>query len=107
MRSKSQYISHGVPETAKHGVPELGESIVTNNIVSEKIGVLNNISYISSNRPGPPSWVVRCLETGLIFTSQAKACVEMDITPSDMSKHLNGVQDTARGFHFERICMAA
>jgi hypothetical protein len=25
MRSKSQHISHGIPETAQHGIPELRE----------------------------------------------------------------------------------
>ena len=28
---------------------------------------LNNVSYFSANRQGPPSWVVRCLETGEVF----------------------------------------
>lgn len=63
------------------GVAGTGESAVSQNIVTGKNNVLNNVSYISADRKGPPSWVVRCKETDQIFT--------------------------VRDFTFERICMAA
>ncbi len=69
--------------------------------------MLNSVSFILSNRQGPPSWVVRCKETGDIFASQNSAANGMNLPANEISKHLNGVMDTVRGFTFERICMAA
>jgi hypothetical protein len=69
--------------------------------------VMNNVSYISANRQGPPSWVIRCKETGDVFTSQRIAASEMSISETNISKQLNGLQEDAQGYHFERICMAA
>jgi hypothetical protein len=68
---------------------------------------LNNVSFISSNRQGPPSWVVRCLETGNVFTSQRAAALAMKFSESHLSEHLNGLRDHIDGYHFERICLAA
>lgn len=42
-----------------------------------------------------------------VFTSQNAAAEAMDITKSNISRHLNGLQEDAQGFHFERICLAA
>lgn len=75
--------------------------------VSGKKGVMSNISLISSNRQGSPSWVIRCLETDKVFTSQSKAASEMGLKASQLSDHLNGVRDHVNGFTFERIAMAA
>jgi hypothetical protein len=111
MRSNaSQRISRGIPVTASRGIPVTGESVVSN-ITSHnffgKSKILSNVSYISSNRQGPPSWVIRCLETGGIFSSQRGASLEMDLPESEISRHLNGMIDHVRGYHFERICLAA
>jgi hypothetical protein len=76
-------------------------------IVAGKNIAMSNVSFISSDRQGPPSWVVRCKETGNIFTSQRSAAFEMDLNQSLISSHLNGTTDHVNGFHFERICMAA
>jgi hypothetical protein len=92
----SQHISRCIAVTAQGGIAVLGKRVE-----------MNNVSYISSNRPGPPSWVVRCLETNTIFTSQAQAALEMELLAYEISRHLNGLRDDVRGFHFERICMAA
>jgi hypothetical protein len=89
-------IGHGYAVTAKRGIAVLGKKVV-----------MNNVSYISANRQGPPSWVVRCKETGEIFSSQHAASLMMNITASKLSKHLNGELPHAHGWHFERICMAA
>lgn len=75
--------------------------------VSGKNHTLKNVSFILSNRQGPPSWVVRCVETDKIFTSQLSAAKEMGLPAKEISRHLNGLRDHVRGFHFERICMAA
>jgi hypothetical protein len=89
-------ISRGISVTAERGISVLGKRVV-----------MNNVSYISSNRSGPPSWVVRCVETNAIFSSQSGAASEMNLSASEISKHLNGMMDNVRGYHFERICMAA
>ena len=67
----------------------------------------NVVTVISRGTQGPPSWVVRCKETGEIFVSQIEAARSMNIPPSILSSHLNGKFDDALGHHFERICMAA
>ena len=69
--------------------------------------VLNQVSYITAERQGPPSWVVRCLETNQIFTSQNAASETMELDRSTLSRHLNGMIEHVNGYHFERICMAA
>lgn len=92
----SQPISSSVTGAAGSNVIGAGKKVV-----------MRNVSFISSNRQGPPSWVVRCLDTGDIFTSQRSAALALGITETNLSKHLNGLQETAEGLSFERICMAA
>lgn len=89
----------GVPAQSTIGV--LGENVKIKN------STLNTVSYIYADRQGPPSWVVRCLETGAIFTSQKSAALEMNIPADHLSNHLNGTRDHVNGYHFERICLAA
>lgn len=107
MRGTLLQIGRGIPVTAQGGIPVLGETATIQNIVSGKKNVLNSVSYFSSNRQGPPSWVVRCKETGDLFTSQNSAAITMDLPSSEISRHLNGTLNDVRGFTFERICMAA
>ena len=90
------HIDREVSVIAKHGIAVQGKNVV-----------MRNISYISSHRQGPPSWVVRCKETGEIFTSQNAAAAAMGISASNLSQHLNGVQEAVNGHTFERICLAA
>lgn len=114
VRSRSDFsISRGISVAAKRG-PAVPEKTSVNalevnrgGLVLGNIYALNNVSFISSNRQGPPSWVVRCLETGGIFASQNSAAIEMELSSSELSKHLNGVLDNVQGFRFERVCMAA
>ena len=119
----SQHISRGIPVAAKRGIPVLADRSVgeqTSKHISGAIGVtagrdivvtkrsvLNNVFYISSRRKGGPSWVIRCIETGDIFRSQLNAANEMNLPASEISRHLNGIIENVRGYHFERICMAA
>jgi hypothetical protein len=67
----------------------------------------NVVTLIGRDTQGPPSWVVRCLETGDFFVSQADAAKSMNIPASVLSTHLNGKFEDALGLHFERICLAA
>ena len=97
MRNNStQPISRGIAVTASRGIAVTGKKVV-----------MENVSYISSNRSGPPSWVVRCVQTGQIYTSQTSAANEMGLKASEISRHLNGLRDTVRGYTFERICLSA
>jgi len=94
--ANAQPIGPGTSVTAQNGISVLGNKVV-----------MNNVSYISANRQGPPSWVVRCIETGEIYTSQNAAAEAIGLSPSELSKHLNGLMDHVRGYTFERICLAA
>ena len=93
----SQHIDRGISVVADRGI----------SVIADRSVVTNNVSLISSRRQGAPSWVVRCVETGKIFTSQLGAATEMELPASEISKHLNGMLDHVRGYTFERICMAA
>jgi hypothetical protein len=93
----SQHISRGTSVTADRGI----------SVIADRSVVKDNVFLISSRRQGAPSWVVRCLETDRIFTSQLSAATEMGLPASEISKHLNGGSSHVRGYHFERICMAA
>jgi len=68
--------------------------------------VMSNVSFISANRQGSPSWVVQCTETGDVFRSQRAAALAMGINQVELSKHLNGKIPHANDMHFERICLA-
>lgn len=92
----SQHISVTIGDAAGGAIGVAGKNVA-----------MNNVSLISSNRKGSPSWVVRCIETGLVFTSQRKAALAMNISQDHLSNHLNGARDNVGGFTFERICMAA
>lgn len=93
----AQRINRGISVVADRGI----------SVIADRSVVTNNVSLISSRRQGAPSWVVRCLETGDIFSSQLSAAKEMDLPASEISKQLNGIMDHVRGYHFERICLAA
>ena len=101
VRNQHQCISSSVTGTAGHSVTVTGHNIEI------KDNTLNMVSYISSERQGPPSWVVRCVETDQVYTSQRNAAIAMEIAESNISKHLNGLQESAEGYHFVRLCMAA
>lgn len=106
---------HISPELLGTTSPELlgtGESAVS--IFSPHLAinnspntVLNLKQVINSNRKGAPSWVVRCVETGQIYTSQRAAALSTGIAESDISRHLNGLRELSENLHFERICLAA
>lgn len=91
-----QPISRGIAVAADRGIAVAGRKVS-----------MSNVSYISADRQGPPSWVVRCKETGEVFTSQRNAATEMGLPYNELSRHLNGLRDNVRGNHFERICLAA
>lgn len=109
-RIMKNFNSRGIPVTTDCGIPVVGSRSsffdITQGGAFTK-NVLNLTQTINANRQGSPSWVVRCLETGEAFMSQNKAAEIMNLSPAEISRHLNGALDNVRGFHFERICMAA
>ena len=84
----------------------IGKSAVVTDV--KQFVTKGDLNYtITSNRQGPPSWVVRCIETGDVFSSQNEAAKTLGINTSILSKQLNGLTESINGLHFERICMAA
>ena len=67
-------------------------------------GVLLIQTY--SRHTGPPSWMVRHVESGTTFLSQAAAAKEMGISRGMLGTHLNGGVDNVAGQHFVRVAMA-
>ena len=90
------HVDREISQVAKNGIA-----------VNAKNVVMRNVSVIAANRQGPPSWVIRCVETGDIFASQGAAADAMNISRTAISQQLNGLREHAQDFHFERICMAA
>lgn len=104
----SVVVGIGVYALTKRNNPDINVDI-SDNTDSNPIGVnLGTLNYtVEANRQGPPSWVVRCLETGEVFSSQSKAAEALGVSKQDISKTINGRKDNSGGLHFERICMAA
>lgn len=103
-------LSPAVGGTTSPAVGGTGEGSFFNSLPQKTFIGNNSINIkqiIDSNRRGAPSWVVRCLETGQAFMSQRAAALAMDLPESHISQHLNGVMEHVRGYHFERICLAA
>jgi len=76
-------------------------------IAAGKNVMMYKVNYITADRQGPPSWVVRCKETGDVFTSQRSAALNMELPQNLLSEHLNGRRPDVAGNHFERLCLAA
>jgi hypothetical protein len=75
-----------------------------------KMTIKESVFYIQTyaRKQGPPSYVIRCIETGDIFTSQAEACAQLGINPSRLSRHLNGHKgyETVLGNRYIRAAVA-
>jgi hypothetical protein len=95
----------GVPAQGAIGV--LGENVASIRALQFFSKGQRITTIIEANRQGPPSWVIRCKETGGVFASQKSAATEMGMSAAHLSSHLNGLRDHVNGNHFERICLAA
>jgi hypothetical protein len=112
VRNKSKYaFVAGVGVTGVAWYFTGGRGFGQGNVTVRALNLFSNhpniTTVIESGRQGPPSWVVRCRETGEVFVSQRAASIGKGIAEANISKHLNGFQDSAEGLHFERICLAA
>ena len=75
--------------------------------ITVRDGSNNVFNLYEAMRQGPPSWIVRCKETGVIFMSQSEAAQKMGLAANELSQHLNGIREHVEGYTFERIAMAA
>ena len=55
---------------------------------------------------GHPGYLVKHIETGLVYASQRAAAEALDISKDALSNHLNGRTEHVLGNHFERLIMA-
>lgn len=65
--------------------------------------ITNVVTVIEREGRGHPGYLVRCLETGQTFISQAEAASVMNVSPSMLSSHINGSFDNVNGLHFHRL----
>jgi hypothetical protein len=66
------------------------------------LGHHNTVTTILERR-GHPGFMVRCKETGEVWASQNRAAACMNISESELSKHLNGLTNHVKGKTFERL----
>ena len=59
------------------------------------------------DRSGPPSWVIRCIETGEETLSQHEMASLHGLRVSDLRAHLNGYLDSVNDKHYVRLGLAA
>ena len=76
-------------------------------ITNSQVALGDLVYKVEANRQGPPSWVVQCLETGDVYSSQNKAAEALKISSTNISKQLNNIKSDAEGYHFRRICLSA
>lgn len=67
----------------------------------------NIVTVIEREGRGHTGYIVRCLETGDIYTSQNQAANAMGIPASVVSGQITGKFPDADGYHFERLSSVA
>lgn len=63
----------------------------------------NIVTVVEQEGRGHPGYVVRCLETGLTYSTQGEAARAYNVSPSMISSHINRKIDNVNGLHFERV----
>jgi hypothetical protein len=81
----------------------LGELRNTAFLVLRNRQTINNIVITQLERRGHPGNLTRCVETGEVFASQARAADLMGINRGNLVSHLNGRVPVVNGYTFERI----
>ena len=83
----------------------------TNSVRINKMTIKDSVLYFTTyeRKQGPPSYVVRCIETGQVFQSQADACRQLGINPARLSRHLNNHPgyESILGHTWDRAAIAA
>lgn len=62
-----------------------------------------NTIQVSMTRPGPKSFIVQCLEDQKTWPSLRQAAKDLNVNPSELSKHLKGGVPAVNGLHFEKL----
>ncbi len=62
-----------------------------------------NVFHNRGDTHGSLSYIVRCVDTGVVYRSQAHAAVSLGISASKLSSHLNGKLPNVDGLTFERL----
>ena len=61
------------------------------------------VSTVYNGGRGHSGFMTRNLDYGLVFETQADAARAFNISPSNLSSHLNGKFPDVSGLHFERV----
>ena len=62
-----------------------------------------NVVVAQLARRGHPGNVIRCLDTGEVFSSQRRAAELLGINRYELWEHLNGLKPDVSGLKFEKI----
>jgi hypothetical protein len=103
---KTVYISVGVIALSIGVGIAIGKKIDVHNLPTNTISdstnaIINNGSLIQNNFQGRLSKIVRCVETGEIWTSIRETADELGVTPNEVSRVINGHASDIHGLHFE------
>jgi hypothetical protein len=63
----------------------------------------NNTVVAVLERRGHPGYLVRCLETGEVYSSINRAAKACSVNAGNLCRHLNGHLDHVKGLHFEKL----
>ena len=80
-----------------------GQDVVTMRPLTFFSNRTNIVTVIAREGRGHPGYLVRCKETGDIFSSQSGAASWAGTSAVNMSQHLSGRFPDVYGLHFERI----
>lgn len=97
MRSKPRPLWRGVEPTSVVKSANTASQFFTNK------STINMITVLERDGRGHPGWPVQNLETKQVFLSQRQAAEAFNISPGNLSSHLNGKFPNANGLHFERV----
>ena len=67
----------------------------------------DNLIITNLERRGHPGYLVRCLETGEVYSSINRAAKACSVNAGNLCRHLNGHLEHVKGLHFEKIGEAA
>lgn len=64
------------------------------------------VNVVERDGRGHPGYLVRCVENGLVYTSQTSAAKALGLNQTQLSNHMTGRTPHVKGYHFERIRLA-
>ena len=99
-----QEVLGGSDEITVRPLTFLSKEVSTTTMIDQSKHVVN---VLEREGRGHPGYIVRCVETGLLYLSQKSAAEELNIPAWLMSDHLNGKLPDAHGWHLERVGITA